>query len=111
VALSGEDADLVEGGAAPVAVLRLDGDELAFPFKEMTLFEGLESDLKLLVEPQIVRREYLRRLRDHQARIRQQALEAQATYLLLDTREAPGDVVLRLLRERRGESARGVARG
>lgn len=95
------------GRGHDVTVLQvLDGDELEFPFKEMTLFEGLESDQKLLVEPQIVRREYLARMREHQDRIRQKALEAQAGYLLVDTRVPPGEIVLRLLRDRRRESGR-----
>lgn len=95
------------GRGHDVTVLQvLDGDELEFPFKEMTLFEGLESDQKLLVEPQLVRREYLARMREHQDRIRQKALEAQAGYLLVDTRVPPGEIVLRLLRDRRRESGR-----
>ena len=93
------------GRGHDVTVLQvLDGDELEFPFKEMTLFEGLESDLKLLVEPQIVRREYLQRMQEHQGRIRKKALEAQAGYLLVDTRVPPGEIVLRFLRERRRET-------
>lgn len=95
------------GRGHDVTVLQvLDGDELEFPFKEMTLFEGLESDQKLLVEPQIVRREYLQRMREHQERIRKKALEVQAGYLLVDTRVPPGEIVLRLLRDRRRESGR-----
>jgi hypothetical protein len=85
-----------------VTVLQvLDGDELEFPFNEMTLFEGLESDQKLLVEPQIVRREYLTKMKEHQARIRQKTLDSQASYVLVDTRLPPGELVLKLLRDRR----------
>ena len=98
--------NLVGRGHDVVVLQVLDGDELEFPFKEMTLFEGLESDQKLLVEPQIVRREYLARMREHQARVRKQALESQAGYQLVDTRIAPGEVVLKLIRDRRGEAGR-----
>lgn len=98
--------NLVGRGHDVVVLQVLDGDELDFPFKEMTLFEGLESDQKLLVEPQIVRREYLERMREHQARVRKQALEAQAGYQLVDTRIPPGEVVLKLIRDRRGEAGR-----
>jgi len=98
--------NLVGRGHDVVVLQVLDGDELDFPFKEMTLFEGLESDQKLLVEPQIVRREYLERMREHQVRVRKQALEAQAGYQLVDTRIPPGEVVLKLIRDRRGEAGR-----
>jgi uncharacterized protein (DUF58 family) len=93
--------NLVGRGHDVSVVQVLDGDELTFPFAEMTLFEGLESDQKLLVEPQVVRQEYLARMRQHQERIKAQALRAQANYFLADTREPPGEVVLRFLRERR----------
>ena len=76
----------------------LDQDELTFPFEEMTLFEGMESPARLLVEPKLVRRAYLERIAAHQALIRQRCLDAQVSYTLLDTREAPGEVVLRFLR-------------
>jgi len=102
--------NLVGRGHDVVVLQVLDGDELDFPFKEMTLFEGLESEHKLLVEPQIVRREYLQRMREHQARVREQALASQAGYQLVDTRVAPGEVVLKLIRDRRGESGRVGAR-
>lgn len=101
--------NLVGRGHDVVCLQVLDGDELEFPFREMTLFEGLETDQKLLVEPQIVRREYLERMREHQARIRKRALESQAGYVLVDTRVAPGELVLKLLRERRNEGARARA--
>ncbi len=93
--------NLVGRGHDVSVVQVLDGDELTFPFNEMTLFEGLESDQKLLVEPQVVRREYLERMKQHQEKIKAQALKSQANYFLADTREPPGEVVLRFLRDRR----------
>lgn len=93
--------NLVGRGHDAILLQVLDGDELEFPFKEMTLFEGLESDLKLLVEPQIVRKEFLSRMAAHQERIKRQCLESQAGYFLADTREPPGNLVLRWLRERK----------
>jgi hypothetical protein len=103
--------NLVGRGHDAVVMQVLDGDEIDFPFKEMTLFEGLESEVKLLVEPALVRREYLARMQAHQAMIRKLAHEAQAGYLLVDSRTPPGDVVLRLIRERRGEAMKSVAAG
>jgi hypothetical protein len=76
----------------------------------MTLFEGMESTEKLLIEPEIVRREYLARMKAHQAEVRRFALEAQASYVLVDTREAPGELILRTLRERRRVAGRGAER-
>lgn len=76
----------------------LDGDELTFPFDEMTLFEGMESKRRLLVEPRLVRRAYLKRVEEHQALIRKQCLESRVGYELVDTREAPGELVLRFLK-------------
>ena len=76
----------------------LDGDELTFPFDQMTLFEGMESTRRLLVEPKLVRRAYMKRIVEHQALIRKRCLVAQVAYQLIDTREAPGEVVLRFLR-------------
>lgn len=109
----GEDAGafktlkaLVARGHDVTAVQVLDGDELDFPFKEMTLFEGLETDMKLLVEPQLVRKEFLARMAAHQAKIKRLCLESQAGYFLADTREPPGHLVLRWLRERRQGSQR-----
>ncbi|MFO0745691.1 MAG: DUF58 domain-containing protein [Myxococcota bacterium] len=89
----------------------LDGDELTFPFREMTLFEGMESPQKLLVEPELVRREYLQRMKAHQATIREAALDAQAGYQLVDTREPVGETVLRFLRGRRWIGASRVPAG
>ncbi|TNF30251.1 MAG: DUF58 domain-containing protein [Deltaproteobacteria bacterium] len=76
----------------------LDGDELSFPFEQMTLFEGMESSRRLLVEPKLVRRAYLKRVAEHQELIRKRCLDSQVGYALVDTREPPGEVVLRYLR-------------
>ncbi len=76
----------------------LDGDELTFPFKGMSLFEGMESDQRLLVEPNLVRKTYLERINKHRADVRRRCLNAQVKYVEVDTREAPGEVVLRHLK-------------
>ena len=41
------------------------GDELDFPFEGVREFRSLEHPSKLVVEPQMVRGEYLRRLAEH----------------------------------------------
>ena len=75
----------------------MDGDELDFPFEEMTLFEGMESRRRLLVEPKLVREAYLKRLSEHRDDVRNQCLSAQVRYQEVDTREAPDRLLLRLL--------------
>ena len=77
----------------------LDGDELSFPFSGMTLFEGMESKRRLLVEPHLVKRAYLKRISEHQAQIRAKCLDAQVNYVLVDTRTPPGEVVLQHLKQ------------
>jgi len=37
----------------------LDKDELQFPFKEPSLFQDLEEDLRLLADPEVIRSAYL----------------------------------------------------
>ncbi len=37
----------------------LDKDELDFPFQELTRFQDLEEDLKLLTDPRAIRKAYL----------------------------------------------------
>jgi len=41
----------------------LDPDELQFPFKEPTLFQDMEEDLRLLADPQAIRSAYLSTIR------------------------------------------------
>ncbi|MFT7583287.1 MAG: hypothetical protein ACI9MR_004974 [Myxococcota bacterium] len=84
----------------------LDGDELTFPFDKMTLFEGMETNRRLLAEPHLVRKDYLKRIAAHQEDIRRRCLDARVKYVPVDTRESPGDLVLSELRSD-GRHARG----
>ncbi len=88
---------LVGRGHQVTAFQVLDGDELSFPFGEMTLFEGMESKQRLLVEPRLVRDAYMKRLKAHLQQVRAQCLRAQVAYALADTREAPGRLLLKYL--------------
>jgi uncharacterized protein (DUF58 family) len=94
-------ANLVTRGQDVTLFAVFDGDELDFPFRDMTLFEGMEQKTKLLVEPTLMRREYLKRFGAHREAVRKLALDAMARHVELDTREAPGEAILRFLRERR----------
>jgi len=88
----------------------LDGDELDLPFQAMTLFEGLETDHRLLVEPRLIRARYLRHLGRHLDTLRRGAAEAGARYLLVDTRRSPVDALTEALRAG-GTSAQRPPRG
>ncbi len=80
--------------------LILDGDELEFPFDEMTMFEGMETKRRLLVEPKLVRDAYLQRLEAHREGIRASCLEGRIDFIEVDTRTPPDRVLLRWLRRR-----------
>ncbi len=100
---------LVGRGHHVVVMHVLDGDELSFPFGEMTLFEGMETKRRLLVEPRLVRAAYLRRLEAHRAQVRAACLGNQIEDLLIDTREPP-ERLLRTYLNQRGARRR-LAKG
>ena len=85
----------------------LDGDELTLPFEEMTLFEGMETRGRLLVEPPLVRAAYLAQLARHRAAVRALALDAGAHHVELDTRVPPADALRAWLNDRRARGPRG----
>lgn len=72
----------------------LDGDELDFPFEAMSLFEGMETTRRLLVEPKLVRDAYLERMEAHRRELRRSCLRAGVDYVLVDTREPPDRILL-----------------
>ena len=80
--------------------LVLDGDEIDFPFDQMTLFEGMETRKRLLVEPKLVREAYLERLVQHRERLRQACLESRIDFVEVDTRRRPDRLLLEWLRSR-----------
>ena len=88
----------------------LDGDELDFPFEALTLFEGLETGARLLVEPRLVRDLYLRRLLAHQADLRSRALGARIDVVAVDTRRPPEEVLLHFLSSREAARRKGGGR-
>lgn len=77
-----------------------DGDEIDFPFDEMTLFEGLETRKRLLVEPKLLRDAYLERLAAFREEVRRRCLETPIDRVLVDTREPPAALLLRWLSRR-----------
>ena len=63
----------------------LDRDELQFPFKEPTLFQDMEEDLKLLADPQAIRSTYLDTIRSLIDEYRRSCTSALIDYSLFDT--------------------------
>ena len=63
----------------------LDRDELEFPFKEATLFQDLEEDLRLLTDPYAVRSAYLKTIHALIEDYRKSCASELIDYSLLDT--------------------------
>ncbi len=63
----------------------LDKDELEFPFKEATLFQDLEEDLKLLTDPYTIRSAYLKTLHSLIEHYRRSCASELIDYSLFDT--------------------------
>ena len=69
----------------------LDHDEREFPFKDNTLFEGLEApDQQLMVDPQSLRSSYLEAMNGFIARIRSACTNSRIDYLGLSTTDPMG---------------------
>lgn len=62
-------------------------DELTFPFRDNTLFRGLESDQELMAEPPALREAYLEALEDFQKNVRQVCSQGAIDYVQLSTAE------------------------
>lgn len=82
-------------GRHDVLVLHvLDHDELAFPFADRILFEGIEDEgTETLTDPQSLRSSYLRALETHLSAIRRACLDHRIDYSLVSTAQ-PLDVAL-----------------
>lgn len=62
-------------------------DELNFPFRDNTLFRGLETDRELMAEPPALRRAYLEALEEFQKNVRRICSRAAIDYVQLSTGE------------------------
>lgn len=71
----------------------MDADEWELPFVENVMFEGLEDDARLLVDPQSLRASYLAAVERYVARLRAVCLKHHADYVPVNTRD-PLDAVL-----------------
>jgi uncharacterized protein (DUF58 family) len=63
----------------------MDPDELVFPFREPSLFQDMEGDLRLPADPQAVRSAYLAALRSHIEVYRRACYSHRIDYVSFDT--------------------------
>lgn len=63
----------------------LDPYELTFPFEDITLFEDMEKDRKILASPRAIKEKYLEELNFFIERYRKKCLEDKIDYFLVDT--------------------------
>lgn len=61
--------------------------ELNFPFRDNTLFRGLETDQELMAEPPALRQAYLKALEDFQKKVRKTCSRGGIDYVPLSTAE------------------------
>ena len=108
-----DDADQVERGlrmlrAAKHEVLALqvmDPQELAFPFEDVTMFDGLESAGELLTEPRALRDAYLEQVRLHREDLAKRCRRMDVDFRTFDTAE-PLDVALSTFLSERADRLR-----
>jgi len=97
------------GGSEVVVFHVLDPFELAFPFKGIVEFDGLEKmpgDEKILIEPQQIRKSYLEALGAWKTRIREGCEKNNCHYFLVDTSHPIHEILTGYLAFRLRTSAR-----
>lgn len=75
----------------------LDPHELELPYEGMTLFQSLEDDRKLLVNPAAVRREYKRRMDEFLTTTREECVDGGVEYHLVSTAQPLDQTLLDFL--------------
>lgn len=81
----------------------LDRDEVAFPFKDACVFEGMEGEPPLMAEPNALRKEYLQVFGEYVEKLKKGCRELNMDYQQLIT-DLPVDTVLsRYLSSRAGQ--------
>ena len=86
----------------------LDRAELEFPFREPAVFEGLEAEGRLNLDPPALRRAYLDAIGAHRLQIEQLARRFRFDHLLLDATEPLGPPLSQFLAARAGAATRGT---
>jgi len=87
----------------------LDKAELEFPFEELTVFESMEDDMKLLVDPPAVREDYVKALQKFIGGYEKHARESGLEYRVVDTSTPIAKTLLSFL-ERRQRVGGGAGR-
>lgn len=85
-------------------------EERTFPYQGLTMFEGLESDHRLLANPAAIRKDYLERMEAFLARVSAELTDAGVEYHLCSTDRAVEDTLLELIATRQRLSAAGARR-
>jgi hypothetical protein len=78
----------------------LDRDELTFPFRETSLFEGMEGESPLMAEPNALRREYLNAFNAFLDRLKDGCRDCGVDYYLMPTDEPIESALPRYLARR-----------
>lgn len=78
----------------------LDRDEIGFPFKESSIFEGMEGELPITAEPNALRTEYLKVFGDYVTALQRGCRELSMDYIQLPTDLAVDEALSRYLAER-----------
>lgn len=103
-----DDAQVIERGLARLKFRRhdviilqtLDPAELDFPFRGPSQFMGLESEGRMNLDPQALRRAYLDALQRHTDQVEQLARRFRFDYMLLNTSEPMGPALSRFMAKR-----------
>ena len=78
----------------------LDDAELTLPYDGLTLFEGLEDDGELLVDPDDIRETYKQKIRQHCQRLEKNCRQSDAGYLRTTTTVPLEEICAHFLRRR-----------
>jgi uncharacterized protein (DUF58 family) len=84
----------------------LDPDELELPFEGLTMFQSLEDETRLLVDPHAVRGAYLAELRRYLDGMKRTCAEGRIEYQLLSTAQPLSKALLDFLTARAGRVKR-----
>ncbi|MDG2308967.1 MAG: hypothetical protein P8L98_00170, partial [Planctomycetota bacterium] len=84
----------------------LDGDEVDFPFTDLSQFEGLEDDLLLKANPLAIAEAYRDEFEDHAQDLRQQMRSLGCTFRRLRTDASVEENILQVLASRDSKLAR-----
>lgn len=94
-------AELRHAGHDVIVCHVLHNDELTFPFREHSQFQGLENDVRLRADPRSLRVAYLATVDRFLQDVRRRCAERRADYMLLDTSRSLSAALTHYLAARR----------